>query len=203
MMKKLLALLLALMLCASLAACGGDDSSPDEGDSAGEPEVEDTTPDETEEPSGGEDAAVSVEVTGTAYTDYDLLSQVDAYHSFSPDELAGTTWSFSGGFSDGQDLDDEGAAAVLEMYSGTLQVEFTGEGNASFVQGGGSMPGVYTLLDDGITLNFAFELQGESYTYAAVFTTVGGEDDADPADAVMILVADAEPTIAFYMTPAA
>ena len=63
------------------------------------------------------------------------------------------------------------------------------------------MEGSYKLLDDGITLNFSFELQGQAYTYGAVFTSLSGEDGADSAEAVLILVADADPTTAFYMTP--
>lgn len=89
----------------------------------------------------------------------------------------------------------------LEMYGGKLQLAFRDEEHADMVQGGGNMEGVYKLLDDGITLNFSFDLQGQAYTYGAVFTTVSGEDGADSDDAVLVLVADADPATAFYMVP--
>lgn len=200
-MKKLLSLLLALAMCVSLAACGGGDESAhsasgDPASAVSTPESPAPAPDPAE-PAGSD----SVSGEGTVYTDYDLLSQVDVYNAFSPAELAGTTWNFSGGFTNGKDLTEEEAASVLEMYSGTLQVAFQDEEHATLVQGGGNMEGSYKLLDDGITLNFSFELQGQAYTYGAVFTSLSGEDGADSAEAVLILVADADPTTAFYMTP--
>lgn len=63
---------------------------------------------------------------------------------------------------------------MLELYGGTLQVEFVDTENVSMVQGGGSIPGVYGILEDGVTLNGSYEIQGESYNYVAVFTDVDG-----------------------------
>lgn len=200
-MKKLLSLMLALAMCASLAACGGGDDTP-AAPSTPAPEVSAPEPaPEPSEPDPAPDASEPVDIVVTPYTEYDLLSQVDVYSAFSPEDLAGTVWDFSGGFTNGQELTEEDAASVLALYSGKLQVEFVDAEHANLVQGGGSMAGAYTVLEDGITLNFAFELQGQYYTYAAVFTTVSGEEGADAADAVMVLVADADPTTAFYMTP--
>ena len=199
-MKKWLSLLLALVMCASLAACGGgEESAPAAPDS---PAPETSAP-ETSAPDPAEPAepAESASGEGTVYTDYDLLSQVDVYNAFPPADLAGTLWDFSGGFTGGQELTGEDAASVLEMYGGTLQLAFQDEEHAALVQGGGNMEGTYKLLDDGITLNFSFDLQGQAYTYGAVFTSVSGEDGADSADAVLVLVADADPATAFYMTP--
>lgn len=197
--EKLLSLLLALVMCASLAACGGGDepapstSTPSTSTpSTSAPSTSAPSVSEPAEPVGGE---------GTVYTDYDLLSQVDVYNAFSPADLAGTLWDFSGGFTNGQDLTEEDAASVLEMYGGKLQVAFQDEEHAALVQGGGNMEGTYKLLDDGITLNFSFELQGQAYTYGAVFTSLSGEEGADSSEAVLIMVADADPTTAFYMTP--
>lgn len=198
-MKKLFSLILALAMCASLAACGGGDEPAGSGGGS-DPAPAASAPDPAE-PAGDDAAGDAAGSEGAVYTDYDLLSQVDVYHAFAPEELAGTTWDFSGGFTNGQELTEEDAASVLEMYGGTLQIAFRDEENADMVQGGGNMAGTYRLLDDGITLNFSFELQGTAYTYAAVFTTVGGEDNADSADAVLVLVADADPTTAIYMTP--
>lgn len=198
-MKRLFSLLLALTMCAALTACGGGDEPAAPSDPAPEssaPEPSASAPDPAE-PAGSDSGSGE----GTVYTDYDLLSQVDVYNAFSPAELAGTLWDFSGGFTNGQDLTEEDAASVLEMYSGKLQVAFQDEEHAALVQGGGNMEGTYKLLDDGITLNFSFELQGQAYTYGAVFTSLSGEDGADSAEAVLILVADADPATAFYMTP--
>ena len=137
------------------------------------------------------------DIVVTPYTDYELLGQVDVYHAFPPEDLAGTSWEFAGGFTNGQELNEQEAASILEMYGGKLQLEFVDTEKANLIQGGGNMVGAY------ITLNFAFELDGQYYTYAAVFTTVSGEQGADSADAVLVLVADADPTTAFYMTPVA
>lgn len=114
-MKKLLSLLLALAMCVSLAACGGGDESAhsasgDPASAVSTPESPAPAPDPAE-PAGSD----SVSGEGTVYTDYDLLSQVDVYNAFSPAELAGTTWNFSGGFTNGKDLTEEEAASVWEL----------------------------------------------------------------------------------------
>ena len=146
------------------------------------------------------DASEPVDIETTPYTDYDLLSQVTVYPAFSPEELAGTVWSLAGGYTDGRDITEEEMAVLWEMYGGTLQIEFTDTERANLVQGGGSIAGAYTILEDEITMNFAFAYEGQYLTYAAVLTTQSGESGADKSDAVMVLVADADPTMALYMT---
>lgn len=203
MMKKWLSLLLALLLCLSLAACGGD--SPSDSDGSAPPASEPVSEPENEpedEPESEPDVSEPVDIVVTPYTDYDLLSQMTVYPAFSPEELDGTVWDFSGGYDNGQDLTEEEAATLLEMYGGTLQIEFIDTERANMVQGGGNMAGAYMILEDGITMNFAFEYEGQYLTYAAVFTSRSGEEGADKSEAVMVLVADADPTMALYMTPA-
>ena len=192
-MKKALSLLLALAMCLSLAACGGknDSKAPSGGagstgggtSNAGTPAP--SAPDPTPEP----------EPSGVYYTQYSIFDDVDIYGGVDADTFSDTMWTFAGGFTDGHELSDEEAAAVLELYGGTLALLFDEDAEtAGLVQGGGTMPGLYEVLDDTATLNLAFELEGTIYEYVAVLTAAGAEEDP-----VLVLVSLADPSTAFYM----
>ena len=197
-MKKLISFLLALVMCLSLAACGGGkDSGSSSGGSSGSTASTPSTPDpapepepEPEEEPGGADRYYFEQYPGIM----SILDVEDIYGAPSLDSLSDTVWAFAGGAADGETLDEEGADAILEMYGGTLQVEFVDTENVNLVQGGGAMPGAYMFLDDGATMALAFELEGTTYEYAAVFT-----DSSDGEDLVMVLVALEEPGTAFFM----
>lgn len=197
-MKKLVSLLLALAMCLSLAACGGgnDSGSSSGGSGSGAPAASTPAPapapapePEADEPSG---------TNGYYFEQYpgimSILDVEDIYGAPSLDSLSETVWSFAGGFTDGQTLDEEAANAILEMYGGTLRVEFVDTENVNMVQGGGAMPGAYMFLDDGATMALVFELQGTTYEYAAVFT-----ESSDGEDLVLVLVALSDPDTALFM----
>lgn len=191
-MKKLISLLLALVMCLSLAACGGGkDSGSSSGgsSSSGTSAPAASTPAPAPAPEPEPEAAPAED----DYGEYTIFDEIDIYESLTPDDLAGTTWEFAGGYTEGRDLTEEEAVELLEMYGGTLQIEFVDTQNANMVQGGGKMPGNYELANE-VLLGLAFELQGTEYLYGAVFTLI---DD----DAVMVLCAADDPSLAFYMVP--
>lgn len=200
-MKKALSLLLALAMCLSLAACGGknDSKTPSGGAgstgggaSTGTPAP--STPDPAPEASTPDPAPASTP-DGVYYTDCPIFNDVDIYGGVDADTFSDTMWTFAGGFTDGHELSDEEAATVLELYGGTLALLFDEDAEtAGLVQGGGTMLGLYEVLDDTATLNLAFELEGTIYEYVAVLTAAGEEEDP-----VLVLVSLADPSTAFYM----
>lgn len=197
-MKKLISLLMALVMCLSLAACGGGkDSGSSSGGSSSPAASTPSTPDpapapepEPEEEPSGADRYYFEQYPSIM----SILDVEDIYGAPSLESLSDTVWAFAGGVVDGQTLDEEGADVILEMYGGTLQIEFVDTENVNMVQGGGTMPGEYMFLDDGATMALAFELQGTTYEYAAVFT-----DSNDGEDLVMVLVALEDPETALFM----
>lgn len=191
-MKKLLSLLVAAAMCLSLAACGGGNKSqtPSNGGGASTGTPAPSTP-STPDPAPGSDP----EPVGVYYKDCPIFDDVDIYGGVDADTFSDTLWTFAGGFTDGHELSDEEAATVLELYGGTLALLFDEDGEtAGLVQGGGTMPGLYEVLDDTATLNLAFELEGTIYEYVAVLTAAGAEEDP-----VLVLVSLADPSTAFYM----
>ena len=194
-MKKTLSLLLALAMCLSLAACGGKNDSPSGGagstgggtSNTGAPA---STPDPAPEPEPEPEPSGAA---GNYVTNYPVFNDFQLVAALSEEEFAGTTFSFAGGQVDGVEMEEEDANVVLEVYGGALKVEFPGGNSANLVQGGGTLPGTYTVLDDGGSINFAFELNGTSYDYVGALTMV---DEATP---VLVFVSTAEPTTAFYM----
>ena len=196
-MKKVLSLLLAAAMCLSLAACGGkNDSKTPSGNNGGDASSTPTpaTPDPAPEGSTPSPAPSSTS-DGIYYTDCPIFNAVDIYEGVDADTFSDTMWTFAGGFTDGHELSDEEASEVLEMYGGTLALLFDEDGEtAGLVQGGGTMLGLYEVLDDTATLNLAFELEGTIYEYVAVLTAAGEEEDP-----VLVLVSLADPSTAFYM----
>ena len=189
-MKKTLSLMLALAMCLTLAACGGkNDSKTPSGGAGGDTSNAGTPAPTTPDP------APTPEPEGVYYKDLPIFSDVDIYGGIDMDTLSGTLWTFAGGFTDGHELSDEEAATVLELYGGTLVLLLDDDAeSAGLIQGGGTMPGLYEVLDDTATLNLAFELDGTIYEYAAVLTAAGAEEDP-----VLVLVSLDDPTTAFYM----
>lgn len=93
-----------------------------------------------------------------------------------PPELEGTTWNFAGGYLDGEEMDDDDATQTLSLYGGTLQFVFGEDGAMQIVQGGGSLDGVYELLqdDDGsLCVGVTVDNDGQSIPYFCVFSDLG------------------------------
>lgn len=110
-----------------------------------------------------------------------------------PDGLAGTSWEFAGGFLDGTEMEQADAEATLAQYGGTLQIVFDSETDVSMVQGGGTLSGTYTTLDDGTRLGFAFDNAGSELKYGGLFADVNGT-------AVLMLLPDGTYMNAIYFS---
>lgn len=188
-MKKLLTLLLALAMCASLAACGGDDAPAPPASSGGASSV-----DGAADPAGSADVSAPVEDEGDYCTNYDVMSSFEMYVVLPMDRLTAAPWKFSGGCANGVEMEQEELESMLSVYGGTLQVEFVEDGTANLVQGGGTIPGTYRVLDDGASINFTFEFQDTVLNYVGVFTAIG--EDETP---ILLFLSPEAPDTVFYM----
>lgn len=159
-MKKLIALLLVLVLALSLVACG-EAAAP----------AADPTPAGDTTPTDGE--------TGDETTDAEdsLFNHIEMYAA---EEVAGTGWTFAGGYVNGNYMTQEEADSTLaNVYGGTLAVVFPEEGVVNLVQGSGAVEGTYVINDDA-TISITFE----NYpSFVAAFTVVDEQ-------AVLVLVPD-------------
>lgn len=73
-------------------------------------------------------------------------------------------------------MDDDDATQTLSLYGGTLQFVFGEDGAMQIVQGGGSLDGVYELLqdDDGsLCVGVTVDNNGQSIPYFCVFSDLG------------------------------
>lgn len=162
-MKKFLALMLALVMVLSLAACGSkkDDTASDDSADATVSESTDTTASEApaeESSSTGEYADNSL---------WKLLTPV------TPPDYAGTTWKFTGGYIDGQQMTDEELNASLQQYGGTLEYVFNEDASkVTMNAGSGSAEGEVTKLADE-AVGFTFP---DNKKFSCIFTnnTQGG-----------------------------
>ena len=152
MKKKVLALILGTMLVLSLAACGGSE------------ETEETAETDTEFAEGDDGPLWSI----------DMMTE--------PVDVADTTWSFTGGCVDGEELTDEEIAASLEQYGGKLEFVFNADGTAKMVQGGGEMDGTYEA--DSTGYGVYFDNNGSELRYYCAFA------QQDDGSVVMIALSD-------------
>lgn len=152
MKKKVLALILGTMLVLSLAACGGSE------------ETEETAETDTEFAEGDDGPLWSI----------DMMTE--------PVDVADTTWSFTGGCVDGEELTDEEIAASLEQYGGKLDFVFNADGTAKMVQGGGEMDGTYEA--DSTGYGVYFDNNGSELRYYCAFA------QQDDGSVVMIALSD-------------
>lgn len=83
-------------------------------------------------------------------------------------DLSNTTWNFSGGYIDGQEMTQAEMDASLAEYGGKLQFQFDANGGATMIQGGGTVQGTYQYLDDG-SVGVIFDYNGEELRYACIF----------------------------------
>ena len=176
MKKKVLALILGTMMVMSLVACGGSDDAA---------ETDTTAAEETTETEGTEEVADDTEDTAEAETEFaegddGPLWSIDMMTE--PVEVAGTTWSFTGGCIDGNELTDEEIAASLEQYGGQLDFVFNEDGTAKMVQGSGELDGTYE--QDSTGYGVYFDNNGTELKYYCAFA------QQDDGSVVMIALSD-------------
>lgn len=195
--KKLLALLMALTLCLSLAACGGG-SKPAPAEPSSTAPAPESTPEADPAPesgseAGGDAAAPSDFTAVESYTEIPVLDYVKDKLIPVPANLVGSWWNFSGGIVNGRDMTQEEAAAVTESYSGYLACNFEPE-NASITKEPYILYGPYTVREDGYTVLLELENMedGTACPYVGVFAEMDGTQ-------VMVMISSADPSTALYM----
>lgn len=103
-------------------------------------------------------------------------------------DLANTGWSVAGGMIRGVEMEEADLDALLEKTGGQLIIVF-GEGSeASLINGEQTIPGTYTLKEEGYAIHAVFE----GYEYYGVFTIVDGTE-------VLVLSNVKNSEVAFYM----
>ena len=148
-LKKLLALLLAMMMAFALVACGdtadtGDDAADDQ------QQVQD-------------DAAA--DDTQTSPEGQSLLTILADQFIPAP-EVAGTYWTFIGGYIQGVQLTEENTADILSQMDDLYQFEFIDDTTAVLTEGLDTITeGTYEVAADGMTAKIVV---GE-VTYAGTF----------------------------------
>lgn len=191
MVKKLLALLMALTLCLPLAACDDDkpaggegkpspsvsDQGPEAGGNAGEGDIGDTDP-----------AAPSDFSTVSSYTEIPILADREPFDATPMSILRTSWWNYMGGFADGKELDEAQVQAILEQCDYQWQLRFDGDSALSMVRGSDAVEGSYEIKADNQTITMT--LGGSNY--AGVFTW------PDQAIVVLVLVSEADPSTAMY-----
>ena len=128
MKKKLLAVMMSCTLILSMAACGDTE------------ETDTTAP---------EDSVVSEEVIEDVSedvvddtTDTTVVESLWDLEREEVPDLTDTVWTFCGGCVKGVEMEQEQVDSALEnVYGGTLQIAFDGEGGAQMIQGGGTLNG--------------------------------------------------------------
>lgn len=186
-MKKLLSLLLALVMCLSLAACGGDDASTDDGNDA---------PPVTSGAGDADGADTDVPETGGDYcANYEVMGAFEIYVVLPMDRLTAAPWNFTGGYNiSGTELTEEEVEQMRSEAGGEMKIEFVDEEVANLVLGEASIAGTYRVLDDGASINFTFG-QDTVIEYVGAFTAFG--EDETP---VLLLTSAGTPNTVLYMT---
>lgn len=204
MVKKLFAFLMLLTLCLSLAACGGDQTTPgaDSTGPAASPSEAETGGDSTEPAASPSEAETGGEDSGTdapsdfslvtSYTEIPILADREPFDSTPMDILRTSWWNYNGGYANGKELDEAETRAVLEQYGNVYQLRFQGESDLSMVRNEDSVDGHYKICDDNQTITMVFDDHGTTRNYVGVFTWPNQQI------VVMVLVSEEEPSTAMY-----
>lgn len=191
MVKKLLALLMALTLCLPLVAC--DDDKPAGGDGKPSPSISDQGPEvggnAGEGDTGDTDPAAPSDFSAvSSYTEIPILADREPFDATPMSILRTSWWNYEGGFADGKELDEAQVQAILEQYDYQWQLRFDGDSALSMVRGSDTVEGSYEIKADNQTITMT--LGGSNY--AGVFTW------PDQMIVVLVLVSEADPSTAMY-----
>ena len=168
-MKKFFACLLALVMALSLMACG--DTATDDTNTGNDAQVEDNTGD-TAAPGEGDSLIVILNDRFVAAP-----------------ELAGTTWTFIGGYVQGKQMTEDQTNEVLSQLDNLYEFYFNEDGSVVLTEGKDTFTeGTYTITEDGMLANIAMD---NDTKYAGSFI----EQDDGP---VMVAMLDGTGMNALY-----
>ncbi len=141
-LKKMLALLLALMLAFALVACG---DTADTGD--------DTADDQQQVEDNGGDTAD----TGEGQSLLEILKD----RFVAAPEMAGTYWTFIGGYVQGVQMTEDQTQEVMSQLGDVYQFVFVDDSTVVLAEGEDQTEGTYAATDDANVLNI--EVGGVKY----------------------------------------
>ena len=91
------------------------------------------------------------------------------------DDIAGTRWTYCGGFVDGKELTDEEFKSDLMAYGGFMDFFFFSENGVEMTQGAVNfLYGNYSYAGDGV-FDVRLDYNGQELVYACAFTESDGE----------------------------
>lgn len=141
-LKKMLALLLALMMTLALVACG---DTADTGD--------DTADDQQQMEDNGGDTAD----TGEGQSLLEILKD----RFVAAPEMAGTYWTFIGGYVQGVQMTEDQTQEVMSQLGDVYQFVFVDDSTVVLAEGEDQTEGTYAATDDANVLNI--EVGGVKY----------------------------------------
>ena len=142
-MKKFFACLLALVMALSLMACGGDPGT-DDASTGDDTQMEDNTGDDAATPGEGDS----------------IMAILNDRFVAAP-ELAGTTWTFIGGYVQGVQMTEEQTQEVMSQLGDVYQFIFVDDSTVVLAEGEDQTEGTYTMGGDGMTA--VIEVGGVKY----------------------------------------
>lgn len=142
-LKKMLALLLALMMALALVACG--DTADTGNDAPDDQQVEDNSGD-----------------TGdTASPEGQSLLEILKDRFVAAPEMAGTYWTFIGGYVQGVQMTEEQTQEVMSQLGDVYQFIFVDDSTVVLAEDEDQTEGTYTMGEDGMTA--VIEVGGVKY----------------------------------------
>ena len=138
-LKKLLALLLAMMMAFALVACG---DTADTGDDAADDQ-------QVQDDAAADDAAA--DDTQTSPEGQSLLTILADQFIPAP-EVAGTYWTFIGGYVDGVQMTADQTQEVMSQLHDVYQFIFVDESKVVLAEDEEQTEGTYSLSEDGGTM---------------------------------------------------
>lgn len=170
-MKKFFACLLALVMALSLMACGSD-ATTDDTNTGDDAQVEDTAGDDAATPGEGDSLMVILNDRFVAAP-----------------ELAGTTWTFIGGYVQGKQMTEDQTNEVLSQLDNLYEFYFNEDGTVVLTEGEDTFTeGTYTISEDGLLASIIMD---NDTKYAGSFI----EQDDGP---VMVAMLDGTGMNALY-----
>ena len=147
-LKKLLALLLAMMMAFALVACG---DTADTGDDAADDQ-------QVQDDAAADDAAA--DDTQTSPEGQSLLTILADQFIPAP-EVAGTYWTFIGGYVDGVQMTADQTQEVMSQLHDVYQFIFVDDSTVVLAEDEDQTEGTYTMGEDGMTA--VIEVGGVKY----------------------------------------